>query len=119
MSDWLSPQEREEFRAYNEKRYKEQHGACLERINQLRQELSLAEEGLANYQQDLDRVTQSNLKFIEANKSLADNNLALRETLYQIQQWRLTWAIACPDDECKVCQQFDKELRSVLPQEKP
>jgi len=35
MSDWLSPQEREEFRAYNEKRYKDQHGACLERINQL------------------------------------------------------------------------------------
>lgn len=52
MNDWLSPQEREEFRAYNEKRYKEQHGACLERINQLRQELSLAEEGLANYQQE-------------------------------------------------------------------
>lgn len=38
MSDWLSPEEREEFRAYNEKRYKEQHGNCLAQIEALKKE---------------------------------------------------------------------------------
>jgi len=63
MSDWLSPQEREEFRAYNEKRYKEQHGHCIAQIDALRQEneqlrgnLSLAEEGLANATQEIEQL---------------------------------------------------------------
>ena len=72
MSDWLSPQEREEFRAYNEKRYKEQHGACLERINQLRQELSLAEEGLANYQQENAQLRETLLRLSVSAQRLSE-----------------------------------------------
>jgi len=39
MNDFLSPDEREELRAYNEKRYKAQHGHCITQIDELRAEV--------------------------------------------------------------------------------
>lgn len=57
---------------------------CL--VAQFRGNLSLAEEGLANYAQEVERLIQSNLRFIEANKSLADDNLALRAALERIKR---------------------------------
>lgn len=85
-----------------------------EERDRLRQELSIADEGLANYAQELNRVTQSNLQFIEANKSLADDNLALREQLHHIRNQSLEWAMCCPHD-CPACDAMYEAIKGAAP----
>ncbi len=40
----------------------------------------------------------------------------LRAALEAITQARLTWAMACPHDDCGACLDFDAALRGALPQ---
>lgn len=47
MDDWISRKEREELRAYNERRYKQQHGLCIMKIEALKQENERLRDGLA------------------------------------------------------------------------
>lgn len=61
----------------------------------LTQELSLAEEGLANYAQENER---------------------LKAALERIQDERLTWAMTCHPHECAACDLLDKAIRASQPQ---
>jgi hypothetical protein len=58
--------------------------------DQLRQELSLAEEGLANYQQELQRIRQESL----------------------------SWARSC-ECACYACEKLSSVIRSSVPQTEP
>ena len=62
-------------------------------IEQLRGNLSLAEEGLANYAQE---------------------NKELKERLERIEQERLTWAMTC-ECYCPACTALDKLIRRHVP----
>lgn len=63
----------------------------------LRQQLSLAEDGLASYEQD---------------------NRWLRARLERIEQARFTWAMAC-ECYCAACTGLDKLIRVAEPQPAP
>lgn len=80
----------------------------------LTQELSLAEEGLANYAQENQRLrdcwAEALANVAARNQEIATlrNDLtATRLELQSIQRERLTWAMAC-ECYCPACMAFDK-----------
>lgn len=51
-----------------------------------------------------------------AGKTREPPHCQLLASLEAINQARLTWAMACPHDDCGACQDFDAAIRAALPQ---
>lgn len=91
----------------------------------LTQELSLAEEGLANYAQDhkqyvdwatpqLERLGREMVENGRLRKQLS----ARLQELERIKRKRLDWAMLC-DHDCPACTELDDAIRGDVPQSPP
>lgn len=96
--------------------------------DQLKQKLSLAEEGLANYEEEMQAriklMQQKDAEIAELRRCLdggvdcAGEKLRLRKALEDIKQECLTWSIAC-ECGCHACETLSSVIRLSVPQTSP
>lgn len=79
--------------------------AIAEERDRLRQELSLAEEALANYEEEV----QVRIKvMVQKDMEIAQ----LSRELHRIREESLTWAMACPHD-CPACDAMYEAIKGL------